>query len=37
MQSVTVNGQAYEKFDAAKEWVILPGTVQGPQEIVVSY
>jgi hypothetical protein len=37
IKSATVNGQAYDKLDAAKEWVILPGAVEGTQEIVVSY
>lgn len=37
IKSATVNGQAYDKVDAAKEWVILPGAVEGAQEIVVSY
>jgi hypothetical protein len=34
---VTVNGQEYTKFDADKEWVILQGDLQGPQEIVARY
>ena len=37
IQSVTVNGQPYERFDAKKEWVILPGNVKGRQQIEVSY
>jgi hypothetical protein len=37
IQSVTVNGKSYDKFDAAKEWIILPGDVQGVQEIVARY
>ncbi len=37
IKSVTVNGQPYEQFDAKKEWVILPGTVKGQQQIEVSY
>jgi hypothetical protein len=37
MQAVTVNGAAWAEFDAAKEWVILPGTVEGAQEIAVRY
>ena len=37
IQSATINGKAYDKFDAKKEWVILPGTVEGKQELVVKY
>jgi hypothetical protein len=37
IKSVTVNGQPYERFDAKKEWVILPGTVKDKQQIEVSY
>ncbi len=37
IKGVTVNGQPYERFDAQKEWVILPGTIKGRQQIEVSY
>jgi len=37
LQSVTVNGAAWTEFDAEKEWVVLPGSVQGRQEIVGRY
>jgi hypothetical protein len=37
IKSVTINGLAHERFDAAKEWVILPGTIRGRQQIDVSY
>jgi len=37
IRSVTVNGQPYERFDAKKEWVVLPGTVKGKQQIEASY
>ena len=37
IQRVSVNGHDYSHFDAKKEWVMLPGDVQGTQEIVVSY
>jgi hypothetical protein len=37
IQSVTVNGKTYDKFDAKKEWVILPGTVEGVQEVAARY
>lgn len=34
---VTVNGQPCASFDPAKEWVVLPGAMKGPQEIVAHY
>jgi len=37
IQSVMVNGKPYDRFDVEKEWVILPGSVEGVQEIVVRY
>jgi len=37
IKSVTVNGKPYDEFDAQKEWIILPGTVGGEQEIVATY
>ncbi len=37
LQSVLLNGEAYDKFDREKEWIILPGTLQGRQEIVARY
>lgn len=37
IKGVTINGQPYEKFDARKEWVILPGAVKDRQQIEVSY
>ncbi len=37
IQSVTVNGKAYDQFDVKKEWVILPGDIDGPREIVARY
>ncbi|MGE5293867.1 MAG: hypothetical protein ACM3VT_03480, partial [Solirubrobacterales bacterium] len=37
LQSVALNGQTYDKFDRQKEWVILPGTLKGRQEIVAKY
>jgi len=36
-ESVTLNGQPYDRFDTAREWVILPGTLAGPQEIAARY
>jgi hypothetical protein len=37
LQSVLVNGQAHDKFERDKEWIILPGTLQGRQEVVARY
>jgi hypothetical protein len=37
LQSVLLNGQAYDKLDRDKEWIVLPGTLQGRQEIVACY
>lgn len=37
IQGVTVNGKDHDKFDAAKEWIVLPGSIQGPQEVVARY
>ncbi len=37
IQGVQVNGRPYERFDADKEWVVLPGSVTGEQTIVVTY
>ena len=37
IRSVTVGGKNYDRFDARKEWIVLPGNVQGPQEIVARY
>ncbi|MCL5281491.1 MAG: hypothetical protein M1376_16460 [Planctomycetes bacterium] len=37
LESVVLNGAAYDKFDRDKEWIILPGTLQGRQEIVARY
>ncbi len=37
IKSVKLNNADYDKFDAAKEWIILPGTVEGTQEIVARY
>jgi len=32
-----VNGRPYEKIDPAKEWIILPGSLEGRQEILARY
>jgi hypothetical protein len=37
VKSVLVNGRAYDKVDRDKEWIILPGTIEGRQEIVAQY
>jgi hypothetical protein len=37
IQNVNVNGQPFTQFDAQKEWVILPGNVQGRQEITARF
>jgi hypothetical protein len=37
IKGVTLNGKPYDKFDAEKEWVILPGSVRGIQEVVAEY
>ncbi len=37
IRSVTLNGRPYERFDREKEWVILPGTLKGEQEVVARY
>ncbi|HQG49028.1 MAG TPA: hypothetical protein PK373_08065, partial [Sedimentisphaerales bacterium] len=37
IKSVLVNGRPYEKIDRAKEWIILPGSLEGRQEILARY
>ncbi len=37
MQSVTLNGKVWDRFDPQKEWVILPGKLEGTHEIVARY
>ena len=37
LQSVLLNGKAYDKIDREKEWIILPGALTGRQEIVAHY
>ena len=37
MQSVTVNGQPHDQFNAEKEWVVLAGAGAEKLEIVVRY
>ena len=37
LKSVLVNGKPYDKIDRAKEWIVLPGSLEGRQEILVRY
>ena len=37
IQGITLNGKRYSNFDANNEWIILPGTVQGVQELIAQY
>jgi hypothetical protein len=37
IRGVTLNGADYDRFDAKKEWIVLPGALRGPQEVVARY
>jgi hypothetical protein len=37
IQSVTVNGKKHERYDVDKDWIILPGTLGGVQEVLARY
>ncbi|ASV74942.1 hypothetical protein THTE_2340 [Thermogutta terrifontis] len=37
LKRVTVNGQSHDKFDKDREWIILPGNLNGTQKIVAYY
>ncbi len=37
IRQVLVNGAAHDRFDAEKEWVILPGSTKGHVEVVARY
>ncbi len=37
IRSVTLNGANYDHFDVKKEWIVLPGALQGTQEVVARY
>jgi hypothetical protein len=37
IRSVTLNGRKYDRFDAGKEWIVLPGDLQAVQDVVASY
>ena len=37
IKSVLLNGKPYDKTDPGKEWIILPGELEGRQEIVAQY
>jgi hypothetical protein len=37
IQSLTLNGQKHDRFDVAKEWIVLPGTLTGVQEVLARF
>ena len=37
IQGVTLNGTKHDRFDVDKEWIILPGTLTGVQEVLARY
>jgi len=37
IRSVTFYNEKYDRFDTKKEWVILPGSVTGVQEVIARY
>ena len=37
IKSVLVNGKPYGNIDKEREWILLPGTIRGRQEIVAQY
>jgi len=37
LRSVLLNGKAHDRIDREKEWIVLPGTLAGRQEIVAQY
>lgn len=37
IQSVTLNGLPYDRFDVKKEWILLPGLLKGVQEVAARY
>jgi hypothetical protein len=37
IRSVMLGGREYSRFDAVKEWIVLPGDLEGAQEIVARY
>jgi len=37
IQSVTLNGKKFDRFDAKQEWIVLPGTLEGLQKVVARY
>ena len=37
LRSVTVNGAPHSDFDPVMEWIALPGSLTGPQEILARY
>jgi hypothetical protein len=37
IKAVSINDKSWQDFDADKEWIILPGNLQGTQRIAVQY
>lgn len=37
IRSALVNGKAWDRIDPRKEWVVLPGALDGRQEVLVRY
>jgi len=37
IKSVTLHGKDYDQFDAEREWIVLPGSLEGVQEIIARY
>jgi hypothetical protein len=37
IQGVTLNGKPYDRFDPKKEWIVLPGKLEGAQTVVARY
>jgi hypothetical protein len=37
IRAVTLNGREYGRFDTRREWIVLPGTLKGIQEVVARY
>ena len=37
IQSLTLNGQKHDRVDIDKEWIVLPGTLTGVQEVLARF
>jgi hypothetical protein len=37
LKSVVVNGALHSNFDPQMEWIVLPGSLTGPQQILARY